>query len=38
MYKDIMNGGELEYTMGKKPNYSFGQLKPDWAISNPQTN
>ncbi len=36
MYKDIMNGGVLEYTMGKTPNSTFGKLKADWAISNPK--
>lgn len=34
-YQDIMNGGHLEYTMGKNPNYDFGKLKKDWAVSNP---
>jgi predicted alpha-1,2-mannosidase len=35
MYNDIMNGGTLEYTMGNKPNKSFGSNKADWPISNP---
>lgn len=35
MYSDIMNGGVLEYTMGNKPNKSFGLEKKDWPISNP---
>ena len=35
MYNDIMNGGLLEYTMGNKPNKTFGAQKSDWPISNP---
>lgn len=34
-YDQIMAGGELSYVMGKKPNYSFGENKADWPISNP---
>ena len=36
MYKDIMKGGLLEYTMGKTPNKAFGALKADWPVSNPK--
>ncbi|MBC7617266.1 MAG: glycoside hydrolase family 92 protein, partial [Pedobacter sp.] len=36
MYKDILNGGSLEYTMGKTPNKAFGALKADWPVSNPK--
>ena len=35
MYQDIMNGGELVYTMGSKPNKNFGAGKADWPVSNP---
>ena len=35
MYKDIMNGGTLEYTMGNKPNKAFGLEKANWPVSNP---
>lgn len=34
MYSDIMNGGLLEYTMGSKPNKSFGAHKSNWPVSN----
>ena len=34
MYQDIMNGGELVYTMGNKPNKNFGAGKTDWPVSN----
>lgn len=35
MYSDIMKGGLLEYTMGSKPNKSFGAQKSNWPVSNP---
>lgn len=35
MYNEIMNGGSLAYTMGNKPNKSFGKAKGNWPISNP---
>ncbi len=35
MYKDIMNGGDLAYTMGSKPNEKFGAAKVDCPVSNP---
>lgn len=34
LYKDIMNGGNLEYQMGKLPNKKFGADAKDWAVSN----
>lgn len=34
-YQQIMDGGELEYIMGSKPNYNYGKEKADWPVSNP---
>lgn len=35
MYKDMMSGGALEYTMGNKPNKNFGAAQADCPVSNP---
>jgi predicted alpha-1,2-mannosidase len=32
-YEQIMQGGELIYSMGKTPNYEFGKNKADWPVS-----
>lgn len=34
-YQQIMEGGELIYVMGSKPNYNYGKEKADWPVSNP---
>lgn len=34
-YQQIMEGGELSYVMGSKPNYNYGKEKADWPVSNP---
>jgi predicted alpha-1,2-mannosidase len=35
MYRDIMNGGSLEYQMGSQPNKKFGSAPSDLPVSNP---